>query len=170
MRFRFLRAAAAGLLSGPLVACSPPPADPPPPRIPERIQLNAFEAPFGYSQAVKVDRTVYVSGTMPVDRQGRLVGPDDLATQLDAVYANLARTLQPFGVGFEAVVMERIYVTDMEAFLTVAERRFKHHTQGRLPATTIVEVRRLVDPGFRVTIDAVVELPTIEPAGAEPPR
>ncbi|MCZ8130046.1 MAG: RidA family protein [Steroidobacteraceae bacterium] len=143
-------------------ACTDPPA-PPPPRIPERLQLNAFEAPFGYSQAVKVDRTVYVSNTMPVDRQGRLVAPGDMGAQLEAVYANLALTLEPHGAGYEHVVMERIYVTDMDAFLAVSDSRFKYHARGRLPATTIVEVRRLIDPGFLIAIDAVVELPSVEP-------
>lgn len=158
-----------GIILG-LAACTEAPVPSPPPERPvERLPLNAFEGPFGYSQAVKVDRTLYVSGTMPVDREGRLIAPGDLGAQLDAVYANLARTLAPHGVGFDRIAMERIYVTDMDAFLAVAERRFRYHSATALPATTIVQVERLVDPGFLVAIDAVVELPPLPPQRTPPP-
>jgi enamine deaminase RidA (YjgF/YER057c/UK114 family) len=55
--------------------------------------------------------------------------------------------------------MERIYTTDMDALLKVADRRLKHYAPAQLPATTWVEVKRLVDPGFLVAIEAVAELP-----------
>jgi enamine deaminase RidA (YjgF/YER057c/UK114 family) len=61
-------------------------------------------------------------------------------------------------------VLERIYVTDMERFLEVSDRRFRYHSPTALPALSVIEVRRLVDPGFLVAIEAVVELPEAEPA------
>jgi 2-iminobutanoate/2-iminopropanoate deaminase len=134
-----------------------PPA--PPARIPEPFHLNRYEQSFGYSQAVKIGRTVYISATVAVDGEGKLIGPGDMATQLDAVYANLAATLTAEGGGFAQVVMERIYTTDMEALLKVADRRLHFYPEGQRPATTWVEVRRLVDPGFLVAVEAVAELP-----------
>jgi enamine deaminase RidA (YjgF/YER057c/UK114 family) len=131
----------------------------PPSRIPEALHLNAYEQNFGYSQAVKVGRTVYISATVAADAEGRLVSPGDMAGQLDAVYANLAATLKAEGGGFAQVVMERIYTTDMNALLKVQDRRLAYYAKGQLPATTWVEVRRLVDPGFLVAIEAVAELP-----------
>ncbi len=134
-----------------------PPA--PPARIPEPFHLNPFEQSFGYSQAVKIGRTVYISATVAVDGEGKLIGPGDMAAQLDAVYANLGATLKAEGGGFPQVVMERIYTTDMEALLKVADRRLPFYPEGQRPATTWVEVRKLVDPGFLVAVEAVAELP-----------
>ncbi len=134
-----------------------PPA--PAPSFKEPFHLNGFEQRFGYSQSVKVGRTLYVSATMAVDPDGKLVGPGDLGAQLDAAYANLARTLVAHGAAFDDVVLERIYVTDMAAFLALSDRRFRYYPQNALPALSLVEVRRLIDPGFMVAIEAVVELP-----------
>ena len=140
------------------------------PVFPERFAMHGFERRFGYSQAVKSERTVYVSATFAVDAEGRLVGPDDFAAQLDAVYVNLARTLAAHGAQFEDVVLERIYVTDMDRFLAVSDRRFRYHAVNSLPALSVVEVRRLVDPGFLVAIEAVAELPERVPAGGTEAR
>ena len=141
-----------------LASCeAEPPA--PAPRIPEPFHLNHYEQTFGYSQAVKVGRTVYIAATVAVDAEGRLVAPGDMAGQLDAIYTNLAATLKAEGAGFPQIVVERIYTTDMEALLKISDHRFKYYPQGQLPATSWLEVRRLVDPGFLVAIEAVAELP-----------
>lgn len=137
---------------------------PPAPEFKEPFHLNAYEQQFGYSQAVKVGRTLYVSATMAVDSEGRLVAPGDLGAQLDAAYTNLARTLGAHGARLDDIVLERIYVTDMAGFLEIADRRFRYHSPGALPAMTLVQVQRLVDPGFLVAIEAVVELPESAPA------
>ena len=142
-----------------LGACEQEPPETAPPRIPEPFHLNNYEQTFGYSQAVKVGRTVYISATVAVDAEGKLVAPGDLAGQLDAVYTNLAATLKAEGAGFPQVVMERIYTTDMDALLKISDKRFKYYPHGQLPATSWMEVRRLVDPGFLVAIEAVAELP-----------
>jgi enamine deaminase RidA (YjgF/YER057c/UK114 family) len=147
-----------------LAACEEgaPPA--PAPRFPERLSLHGFEQRFGYSQAVKIGRTIHLSSTFAVDADGKLVGPGDFAAQLDAAYTNLARTLAAHGAQFDDVVFERIYVTDMDRFLEVSDRRFRYHSPTALPALSVVEVRRLVDPGFLIAIEAVAELPEAGPA------
>jgi 2-iminobutanoate/2-iminopropanoate deaminase len=153
-RNRRLAIAALGALLG---ACEPD-VSPPAPHIPEPFHLNAYEKTVGYSQAVKVGRTIYISATFPVDAEGKLVSAD-MAGQLDAVYANLAATLKAEGASFSQVVLERVYTTDLEGLLKVADRRFKYYSKGELPATSWAEVRRLYDPGFLVAIEAVAELP-----------
>ncbi len=150
-----------------LAGCEDGAPAPPAPHFKEPFHLNAYEQRFGYSQAVKVGRTLYVSATMAVDAEGRLVAPDDVGAQLDAAYTNLARTLGAHGARLEDVVLERIYVTDMTRFLEIADRRFRYHSPNALPAMTLVQVQRLVDPGFLVAIEAVVELPE---AAAPPPK
>jgi enamine deaminase RidA (YjgF/YER057c/UK114 family) len=142
-----------------LGGCTEGEPSPPPARIPEPFHLNPYEQTFGYSQAVKIGRTVYISATLAVDGEGKLVGPNDMGAQLDAVYANLEATLKAEGGGFAQVVMERIYTTDMEALLKVADHRLRFYPERQRPATTWVEVRRLVDPGFLVAVEAVAELP-----------
>jgi enamine deaminase RidA (YjgF/YER057c/UK114 family) len=156
---RGAQAAAAALALACLAACEQEPPPPPESRIPEPLHLNAYEQSFGYSQAVKVGHTLYISATVAVDAEGKLVSPGDMAGQLDAVYANLAATLKAEGAGFPQVVVERIYTTNMEALLKVSDHRLKYYAAGQLPATSWFEVRRLVDPGFLVAIEAVAELP-----------
>lgn len=165
MRHPFVAALiVAGLAS--LSGCEEGAPAPPAPHFVEPFHLNAYEQQFGYSQAVKVDRTLYVSATMAVDAEGKLVGPGDVGTQLEAVYANLARTLAAHGGRLDDIVLERIYVTDMARFLEVADRRFHYHPPSALPAMTLVEVQRLVDPGFLIAIEAVAQLPEAAPVPA----
>jgi 2-iminobutanoate/2-iminopropanoate deaminase len=149
----------AALVATLLLAACAPEVEAPAPRTADRLHLGDFERDFGYAQAVKVDRTVYVSALLPVDAQGKLIGPADMALQLEAVYANLAKVLEAYGVGYNAVVRENLYTTDMDALLQVADIRFKYHRKDSLPAITWLEVRRLVDPGMLVALEVTLELP-----------
>ncbi len=142
-----------------LAACKPQAPVEAPPRFKESFHLNTFEQAFGYAQAVKVGSTLYVSGCVAVDTEGLLVAPGDMAGQLNAAYLNLQATLRAHNAGFEHVVRENIYTTDMEALLVVADQRFRYYPQEALPAGTWVQVERLVDPGFLVAIEVTVELP-----------
>jgi enamine deaminase RidA (YjgF/YER057c/UK114 family) len=132
---------------------------PPAPRAKQLFHLNAYEKDFGYSQAVLVDKTLYISGTVAVDAEGRLVAPGDLAGQLRAVYTNLKRTLAAHNADFDEVVKETIYTTDMDALLKASDLRFEYYDKERLPTASWVQVQRLVDPGFLVEVEVVAELP-----------
>lgn len=140
--------------------CSSEEAPPPVPRVfPQPFHLNAFEADFGYSQAVQVGKTLYVSGTMAVDAGGNLVAPADMAGQLRAVYTNLQHTLAAHGATLDDIVLERIATTDMKAFLAASDVRFEFHPRDRLPAASFTEVQQFADAGFLVQVEAVAELP-----------
>jgi len=76
-----------------------------------------------------------------------------------AAYANIARTLAANGSNFDEIVKETIYTTDMDALLKASDLRFEYYDKERLPATSWVQVQRLVDPGFLVQIDVIAELP-----------
>ena len=130
-----------------------------PPRVKQVFHLNAYEKDFGYSQAVLIDKTLYVSGSVAVDANGRLVAPGDMAGQMRAGYANLRRTLAAHGADFDEVVKETIYTTDMNALLKSSDVRFEYYDKERLPTVSWVQVGRLVDPGFLVEIEVVAELP-----------
>jgi 2-iminobutanoate/2-iminopropanoate deaminase len=128
-------------------------------RVKQIFHLNPYEKDFGYSQAVLIDKTLYISGTMAADADGRLVAPDDMSGQMRAAYSNILRTLAAHGAGFDAVVKETIYTTNMDALLKAADLRFEFYDKERLPTTSWVQVQRLVDPGFLVQIEVVAELP-----------
>lgn len=146
--------AAALILSG----CERPSPEEPQ-RFKEGFHLNSFEQNFGYAQAVKIGHTLYVSGCVAVDGQGRLVSAGDLAGQLKAAYRNLELTLRAHNAGFGNVVKETLYTTDMDALLEVADLRFAYYSKDNLPASSWVQVQRLVDPGFLLAIEVIAELP-----------
>jgi 2-iminobutanoate/2-iminopropanoate deaminase len=133
--------------------------EPPPQRVKQVFHLNPYEKDFGYSQAVLVDKTLYISGSVAADQNGRLVAPGDMAGQLRAVYTNIRRTLTAHGASFDEVVKETIYTTNMDALLKASDLRFEYYDKERLPTTSWVQVQRLVDSGFLVEIEVVAELP-----------
>jgi 2-iminobutanoate/2-iminopropanoate deaminase len=108
---------------------------------------------------VLVDKTLYVSGSVAADQNGRLVAPGDMAEQMRAAYTNIQHTLAANGADFDKVVKETIFTTDMDALLKASDVRFEYYGKERLPATSWVQVQRLVDPGFLVQIEVVAELP-----------
>lgn len=141
-----------------LAACDREP-EPPVPRTKQVFHLNGFEKDFGYSQAVLIDRTLYISGSVAVDANGRLVAPGDMAGQMRAAYTNIRRTLAAHGAGFQEVVKETIYTTNMDALLKASDLRFEYYDKERLPTASWLQVQRLVDPGFLVEIEVIAELP-----------
>jgi 2-iminobutanoate/2-iminopropanoate deaminase len=141
-----------------LTACERKP-EPPPPRVKQLFHLNGYEKDFGYSQAVLIDKTLYVSGSVAVDANGRLVAPGDMEGQMRAAYGNIRRTLAAHNADFEEVVKETIYTTDMEALLKASDLRFEYYDKERLPTVSWVQVQRLLDPGFLIEIEVIAELP-----------
>jgi 2-iminobutanoate/2-iminopropanoate deaminase len=129
------------------------------PRVKQVFHLNAYEKDFGYSQAVLIDKTLYISGSVAVDDKGRLVSPGDMAGQMRAAYSNIQRTLAAHGADFEEVVKETIYTTNMDALLKASDLRFEYYNKELLPTISWVQVQHLVDPGFLVEIEVVAELP-----------
>ena len=141
-----------------LSACEREP-EAPPMRVKRVFHLNPYEKDFGYSQAVLIDKTLYISASVAADENGRLVSAGDMAGQLRAAYSNIRRTLAAHGADFEEVVKETIYTTDMDSLLKASDLRFEYYDKERLPTTSWVQVQRLVDPGFLVQIEVVAELP-----------
>lgn len=133
--------------------------DAPAAHVKQVFHLQPYEQDLGYSQAVLIGKTLYISGALAVDEAGHALDTLDLGGQLQAAYDIIKRTLHAHGAGFDAVVKETIYTTDMDALLKAADLRFEYYAKDRLPATSWVEVRRLTNPKFLVQIDIVAELP-----------
>lgn len=121
--------------------------------------FEAFEGQqdaFGYSQATKVGDTIYVAGTIGVG-EGLYI-PDTMAEQMELAYRNVAETLAHFGARMSDVVEQRVYVTNIDEALAAQEVRKAAYGGRDLPASTMVEVSRLVLPQLKFEVAVVARL------------
>jgi enamine deaminase RidA (YjgF/YER057c/UK114 family) len=114
-----------------------------------------------FTQVVTVEtghtKTVYVSGQVAIDRQGQVVGKDDLGRQAEQVFENLSSALESAGAKPEDVVKLNTYVVNLkpEDGKTVWLARRKWFTQENLPASTMVGVVSLAAPDFPIEVEAI---------------
>ncbi|MCC6988152.1 MAG: RidA family protein, partial [Acidobacteria bacterium] len=99
-------------------------------------------------------RTMYMSGQVAFDAKGQLVGKGDLAAQTRQVFANLETALTAAGATFNDFVKTNYYMIDASQVQAVREIRSKYFTK-ELPASTLVEVRRLANPDFLIEIEVI---------------
>ncbi|MEU9558739.1 RidA family protein [Streptomyces fumanus] len=124
---------------------------------PTRITAPDGVAPAAqYSHVVTATgRLVAVSGQLPLDEDGRVVGEGDPEAQARQVFENLRRCLAAAGAGFADVVKLTYYVTDMAHMPAVRAARAAHLADDRLPAASAVQVAALVRPEFLMEVEAL---------------
>ena len=119
-----------------------------------------WEPIVGYSRAVRVGQHVYVTGTTATDNEGHIVGIGDPYAQTIQIFRNIERALEAVGARVGDIVRTRIYVTDISQWEAVgrAHRQAVGHV---MPATSMLEVSRLIDPNMLVEIevDAIIADP-----------
>jgi 2-iminobutanoate/2-iminopropanoate deaminase len=110
-----------------------------------------------YADAVVAGDTLYVSGIVPVDAAGELVGGDDVVAQARQVFAIMERVLAAAGAKPADVVKVTVYLLDVDDRPLINPVRQEFFGSTR-PASTLVEVSRLVVPGARLEIEAIAHL------------
>ncbi len=116
-----------------------------------------WESIVGYSRAVKVGSRIYVTGTTATDENSNIVGIGDAYAQTVQVIKNIEKALQALGATLENVVRTRMFVTDISRWEEYGRAHGEFFSEI-LPATTMVEVSKLIDAEMLIEIEADAEL------------
>jgi reactive intermediate/imine deaminase len=120
-----------------------------------RVSSNSpYEDVIGFSRAVRVGDTVYVSGTVAWGDDGKLEGEGDVYAQARQALRNIERALAAAGATMGDVVRTRVYLTDMGRWQEAARAHAETFAEVK-PAASMVEVSRLAEPAMLVEIEAV---------------
>jgi len=112
-----------------------------------------WEPLVGYARAVRVANTIYVSGTTATDDAGAIVGRGDPYAQTRQALRNVERALIAAGATMADVVRTRIFAINIDQWKEIGRAHGEVFSAIR-PATTMVEVRRLIDSDMLVEIEA----------------
>jgi len=124
----------------------------------ERYSSGAkWESIVGYSRAVRVGDRIYVTGTTATDEDSNIVGLGDAYRQTVQCILNIERALKAFDCTLEHVVRTRMFVTDISRWEEYG-RAHGEYFRDIMPATTMVEVSRLIDPEMLIEIEADAEI------------
>ena len=117
-----------------------------------------WESVVGYSRAVRVGSWVSVAGTTAAAEGGGAIGGADVGAQAREALSRIAAALEQAGAGLQDVVRTRIFVTDISSWQEVGRAHGEFFGSIR-PATSMVEVSRLIDPALLVEIEADAVVP-----------
>ena len=120
------------------------------------INPPGLSTPTGYTHLVEVSggRTIYISGQVALDGEGRLVGEGDVAAQSRQVFENLKTALAAADATLDDVVKITVFMKDVSQLKTFREIRNSYFTR-QVPASSLVQITQLVSPDFLVEVEAI---------------
>ena len=133
------------------------------PDLVQYVNPPVVSQPTGYSQVAVVDlgnsKMLIISGQVPLNAKGQLVGENDFAKQTEQVFMNLQQVLQSFGGSMQHVVKTGIFLTDATNVPLFREIRSKYVNMKNPPASTLVEVKGLFRKDILIEIEATAIIP-----------
>ena len=111
-----------------------------------------WEESFGYSRAVQIGNTIEVSGTT-ASEDGKVIGVGDVTLQTEYIIKKIEHTLVEAGFSLKDVVRTRIFMTDISLWEEVAKVH-SYLFEDIMPAFTLIEVSKLIDPDLLIEIEA----------------
>jgi len=124
----------------------------------EEIRVPGLAEPIShYTDAVRAGDLLFVSGCVPIDGEGNLVGGDDVVAQARQVLANVGAVLAAAGASFADVAKVTVYLTDVDDRARINPVRREVFGAAR-PASTLVEVSRLAIEGAKIEVEAIAVL------------
>lgn len=117
--------------------------------------------PNGYTHVVEATggRTLYISGQVAVNQEGQLIGKGDIAAQTRQVFENLKAALKAAEASLDDVVKITVFMTDVSQLETVRDVRRTYFTREP-PASSLVQITRLVSPDLLIEIEAIAVVQT----------
>jgi 2-iminobutanoate/2-iminopropanoate deaminase len=136
------------------------------PGIAQTVKLSnpaSVFTPKGYSHVAEIDlgnsTMLLLSGQVPLDKAGNLVGEGDLAKQADQTFLNIKNIIEEAGGSMNDIVKLGVYLVDMGQIQAYRNARDKYIKGGRLPASTAVQVVRLFREDVLIEVEATAIVP-----------
>ena len=126
----------------------------------KRIEVNPdwpWAEKFGFHLGIRVENTVYVSGTVAWDRDGNIVGQDNMLEQSRQAFSNVKEILAEAGATMDDVGKINAFLTDINRYAEYSAARAEAFTNN-IPASTAVASPALVEPGLLIEIEAIAEI------------
>jgi 2-iminobutanoate/2-iminopropanoate deaminase len=124
----------------------------------ELVNPASVAAPKGYSQAAVVDlgncKMVIMSGQVPLDKDGQLVGKDDVGAQARQVFQNIKNTVEEMGGSMNDVIKLTYLLTDVAGLAKVREIRDEFINTQKPPASTLAQVSKLYREDVLIEVEA----------------
>jgi 2-iminobutanoate/2-iminopropanoate deaminase len=125
----------------------------------EEYRVEGLAEPIShYTDAVRAGNLLFISGLVPVDGEGKLVGEGDVAEQTRQIFRNMQLVLEAAGCGFDDIVKVVLYLLNVDDRPAINPVRKEFFGEAR-PASTLVEVPALAMPGALLEIEAVAAIP-----------
>lgn len=130
----------------------------------EHLKISSgspFEKPIGFSRAVRTDNRILVSGTAPIAKDGTAAFPGDVYRQTKHCLQIIKKAILEAGGELNDVIRTRVYLTDGDTWKEAGKAHGEFFGEIR-PASTFLEVSRLIDPQWMVEIEAECEIKSSE--------